>query len=177
MADFNPNLEPADFRPDSQGDGELSGLQQEALTFNAQPPTDGNITGPAGAEIFEFDGKKFIEDNYGSEQKFLEAQPGELRQQLGLPANATSQDVFEKMAKDTKQILGTASPEMSREILDSLQLHNSKAPESDILDALVRREMRDSRLTGSPSYQQLENAMHQRSLDEVRSGRMPIDYD
>ena len=72
--------------------------------------SDASLTDPANsrlaqAETFKFDGPQFIKDNYGSDEGFLAAQPGELRQQLGLPEGATSEQVFQTMAKQATELL------------------------------------------------------------------------
>lgn len=170
MAEFN-------LEASKSGEGNVESpakLQQEGrdLAF-----TDGKVTGEPGSEVFEFDGAKFIEDNYGSEQAFMDAQPKELRKQLGLPESASSEDVFQKMAKDTASILTTASESMKTEILDNLNLKEADASEEKILEAMVKRETKAGGPGGSPSFEELENSIHQASLAQIKSGQMPIDYD
>ena len=151
-------------------------LRDEGLGFDSPDFPDGRVTGSPGSEVFEFDGKKFIDENYGSTQNFLDAQPDELRRELGLPRSASSEDVYKKMAGDTADILTTASAEMKQEILESLDIKMEDATESNILAAMIRRDSREFGLNENASFEELESAIHQRSLKEIESGKLPIDY-
>jgi hypothetical protein len=131
------------------------------------------------------DGKRVqidVEATFGTEDQFLRTAPVELRQQLRLPTDATSEQVFRKMAKDMFRMFPEASPELQREALAGLGLQRSDfigrlASESKVFDALVAREKRDLKLPAETSYLDLETAMHKNFYKQVKDGTVPIDYD
>lgn len=160
--------------PGDQGDAGGDHLQHMRSDASLTDPANSRL---AQADTYEFDGPQFIKDNYGSDEGFLAAQPGELRQQLGLPEGASSEQVFRTMARQATDLLKTASPEYQKELLDSLQLERGDASEANILNAIVQREAHESGLGSNASYEQLEQSMHARSLALVKSGSLPIDTD
>ena len=170
MADFNLEVSKAEGREIDTPDS----LRQEGLDLAF---TDGKVTGEPGSEVFEFDGEKFIQDNYGSEQAYLDAQPNEIRQELGLSNDASSKDVYERMAEMTAQTMKTASTEMKVLILTDLGIKEADANQENILEAMVKRDSQRFGLSGQASFQELEKAIHRQSLADVKSGKLPIDYD
>jgi hypothetical protein len=135
-------------------------------------------------QVHIFDGEKYIKEKYGSDDNFLKAQPGELRKQLNMPATATSQQVYERMASQAQRLMITASPDYKAEMLKSLDLKqtdlngkNPAAVHKTFLDAFRNREIRDSKLPANATYPELEAAMHRGSLAQIKSGRLPIDVD
>ena len=142
---------------------------------------DANLADPqsfteVGGNRVKFDPEQFIKNNYGTEENFLKQQPIELRHQLGLPEGASSEQVFKRIADDTVNAFPESSPQMQDEILKSLGLRREQLSSAAVMNALVTRETRESGLAGKPSYEELERSMHERGLQQLKTGELPIDF-
>jgi len=111
----------------------------------------------------------------GSEAHFLKTEPGKTRAELHLPANASSEDVFKKMAKDGFAAFEKSDPTTQKQVLKELGL--PQLTEESLLQAQLKMRRAETGLSPSASYEQLETAWYKSTYQKNLHGKLPIDYD
>lgn len=159
-------------------DGTACGAENDNWRADADLSVPENFVRIADGPKLQID----VEATYGSEEQFLRVAPAELRAQLHLPTDATSEQVFRKMAKDMFRMFPEASPQLQREALSGLGLQRSDligrmASESKVFEALVNRDKRELGLPAGATFLELETAMHRQFYWQMKDGTVPIDYD
>jgi hypothetical protein len=112
-----------------------------------------------------------------SEAEYLKSAPKDLRRELGLREDATSDQVYHKMAHDMVGMWPKASPDLKREALQTLGLQRGGVTEANVYDAFIRRDRRETGTPDSASLSELETAVHKRTYKQIKNGTLPIDYD
>jgi hypothetical protein len=118
-----------------------------------------------------------VEGTYGSEADFLKSAPGELRKQLGLKADASPEQVYHKMAHDLIAMFPKASHDLQKEALQSLGIDRSQMNESNVYNALIRRDRQSTGTPDGSSLSDLERAVNRKTYKQMKDGTLPIDYD
>lgn len=112
-----------------------------------------------------------------SESDFLRSAPLDLRKQLGLKADASSEQVYHKMAEQMVRLFPQASPEMQREALQSVGLKRNELNVDNAYRALIARDRRETSTADGASLADLEKAVHRKTYRQMKDGTLPIDYD
>jgi hypothetical protein len=134
---------------------------------------DANQAGAGGALYADVDFGKPRQ----TEAEFLKSQPHELRRELGLKADATSDQVYHKMAQDMIALFPKASPDLKREALQSLGITQAQLNESTVYNAMIRRDRRETGTGDGASLSDLERAVNRKTYKQMKDGTLPIDYD
>jgi hypothetical protein len=119
-----------------------------------------------------------LSKRHGGEADYLRTAPREMRQEMGLPANATSEQLYHKMAQDFVSMFPKCSPELQREALSNLNIKRDQVGNESILyNAFIARDRRDTGTPDSASLSELERNVHKRTYQQIKNGTLPIDYD
>lgn len=111
----------------------------------------------------------------GSEAEFLRTEPAKMRKDSHLPADASSEDLFRKMAKDGFAAFEKSGPGMQHQVLKELGL--KQLTEESLLQAQLKLRREETGLPASASYEQLEKAWYKSTYQKNLHGKLPIDYD
>jgi hypothetical protein len=113
----------------------------------------------------------------GTEAEYLRKAPGDLRRELGLRADASSEQVYRKMAQDMVRLWPQASPELKTEALATLGLQRGQVNEANVYNAFIARDRRETGTPATASLSELETAVHKRTYHQIKTGTLPIDVD
>jgi hypothetical protein len=111
----------------------------------------------------------------GTEDHFLKSEPGKTRAELHLPGNASSEDVFRKMAKDGFAAFEKSGPAAQHQVLKELGL--KELTEETLLQAQLKMRRDETGLPSTASYEQLEKAWYKSTYQKNLHGKLPVDYD
>ncbi len=111
----------------------------------------------------------------GTEDHFLKTEPGKTRAELHLPGNASSEDVFRKMAKDGFAAFEKSGPAAQHQVLKELGL--KELTEESLLQAQLKMRRDESGLPSTASYEQLEKAWYKSTYQKNLHGKLPVDYE
>lgn len=115
---------------------------------------------------------------YPNEASFVRTASREIRQQMGLPANASADQVYHKMAEDFVKTFPQASPQLQREALANMQLHREQVGnERTVYQAIIARDRRETGTPDALPLSDLERNVHKRAYQQMKSGKLPIDCD
>ncbi len=97
----------------------------------------------------------------GSEDEYMRKAPGQLREQLKLPAGASSEDVYHAMANEFVKAFHSASHQLQQEGLRRLGINRTQAQNPDtVFSAMVKSDKQQFGLKPSASFSDLEKAKH-----------------
>ena len=106
------------------------------------------------------------------------------RADVGLSADASSEDLYKAMAQNTFKLLtgpNEYSPEYLAESMKELGIKSLQGlTEKQVLDGLVDFQSRYSGYSagsGPVNYEALEKAMIAKTLQQAKTGTLPIDTD
>ena len=166
---------------DAQG-SESKGLKAATIGSGAIEPGPlhlaSDLSNPGNMRVAESGPGQFLSPDQvrklvGTEDQYVKAAPAQLRQELGLPASASSEAVYQKMAQEFVKAFAAASPELQKEGLERLGIDRSQAKNADtVFDAMVRADKKLVGLPDSADFQQLETAKHHYDYHH-----MMIDFD
>ena len=117
-----------------------------------------------------------VEKEYGSESDYLKSAAKNLRQSFQLSDNASSEQLYQKMAKSMFSAYQKGSPQEQREAREHFGL-TGKVTEQTYHDGLMRKERQELKLGSGASFQQIEEARYKKEYQMMKDGTMPIDYD
>jgi hypothetical protein len=98
---------------------------------------------------------------------------------MGLPANASAEEVYRQSAQSVAETFRDYSPELKAEAMRELGLSSADMRNAGkVFNAMVERDRRETGLGPSVSYKDLETAMRKKEYGQlVRTGKMEIDCD
>lgn len=111
----------------------------------------------------------------GTEEEYLKSAPKDLRKELGLPANATAEQVYQKKAEGSVAAFRQASSEMQAEALQYFGLKRSEYTVDNVYRAMIAHDRADTKTPASASLADLETAVHKRDYRMIKDGTIPID--
>lgn len=148
------------FEATRSGDGGPN--QEKAVVYS-----DADLSKPGNFQVADKGTAKPAE-KLSAEEQYVRKAPKELREEIGIPANSTSEQLFHAMSKRFMDAIKEASPMLVREAERETGLKRKDMNEQSVFDAIVAREKRDGRLTPNATYEQTERAMHRKHF------RMPV---
>lgn len=144
--------------------------QRSDTTMVAQQSTEGRHI---------FDGPAYIKETYGSEANYFTVERDSMRHQFGLNSDASSEELYRKIVRDSMNKLKGNDPHDRAMIIEGLKEMNinpADVTHQKMLDGLLKRDGGAAGPGGKPDYNKAEQNMHQRFLDQLKSGNLPIDY-
>lgn len=142
------------------GDGGYN--PDKAVVYN-----DADLSKPGNFQVADKGTAKPAE-KLSAEEQFVRKAPKEMREEIGIPANSTSEQLFQAMSKRFMEAIKEASPMLVREAERETGLKRREMNEQSVFDAIVAREKRDGKLPPNATYEQTERAMHRKHF------RMPV---
>lgn len=166
--------------------GDVSGNIEQA----DQNGSDGSDISPFHSELHgsdsfvvaqnESDPLKDFRKDYPTDEDFISSAREESRSAYGLPADASSEDLYKAHAKDAYEKLSgpnTYSKEYVDDILKEFGINSlAEMTEEKVLTGLVESHKRYSGFTGD-SYNGLEAAFLNKQMHQMKTGTLPIEYD
>ena len=119
--------------------------------------------------------------DYPTDQDFVNSAREESRSAYGLPADASSEELYKAHAKDAYEKLkgpNTYSKEYVDEVLKEFGIKSlDEMTEEKVLKGLVKSHSDYSGFSGAFSYSGLEAAFIYKQMEQMKTGTLPIDYD
>ena len=123
-------------------------------------------------------------EQFPTDEAFVQDHREGSRADVGLSADASSEDLYKAMAQNTFKLLtgpNEYSPEYLAEAMKELGIKSLQGlTEKQVLDGLVDFQSRYSGYSagsGPVNYEALEKAMIAKTLQQAKTGTLPIDTD
>ncbi len=113
----------------------------------------------------------------GTEAHFLRHEPLQMRAQFHLPANASSEQLFEKIASAAFQEYEHSRPELKADELKVLGLTADNISPQSIFAAQMAQRAKEFGVTDPNNYAEIELKMNKKFYADYKAGKVAIDYD